>query len=154
MKNKSNKSAEEILKSKPSQKQGLDDYYGFQTVLNAMQDFANQSPSKGISEEKLRKLFDELINAGRDMERRDRLQQSYLSEDFYFIDIKRRYLQSLPIKESVQEDKKEFGITCFNCEHHKGNTNHEPCIDCDDNFSNFKKIILKHQTNEQTRIDR
>jgi len=44
----------------------------------------------------LRELFNELINAGRDMERRDRLQQPYISEEMYFVDIKRRYLNTSP----------------------------------------------------------
>ena len=44
-----------------------------------------------FSDEKFRELFNELINAGRDMQTRDNLGNSYMSEDMYFKDVKARY---------------------------------------------------------------
>mgnify|MGYP000126711638 CR=1 FL=1 len=44
-----------------------------------------------LSETDFKLLFKELINAGRDMESRDRLDLYYLSEEEYFKNILRRY---------------------------------------------------------------
>jgi len=44
-----------------------------------------------FSDEKFRELFNELINAGRDMQIRDNLGNSYMSEEMYFKDVKARY---------------------------------------------------------------
>ena len=44
-----------------------------------------------FTDEKFRELFNELINAGRDMQTRDNLGNSYMSEDMYFKDVKARY---------------------------------------------------------------
>ena len=44
-----------------------------------------------FTDEKFRELFNELINAGRDMQIRDNLGNSYMSEDMYFKDVKARY---------------------------------------------------------------
>ena len=44
-----------------------------------------------FSDEKFRELFNEPINAGRDMQIRDNLGNSYMSEEMYFKDVKARY---------------------------------------------------------------
>ena len=59
----------------------------------------NENPalSKGavmLSLPLFRQLFDELLNAGRDMRDRDRLGLYYLPEDEYFENVVKRYLNN------------------------------------------------------------
>ena len=44
-----------------------------------------------FTDEKFRELFNELIRAGRYMQTRDNLGNSYMSEEMYFNDVKDRY---------------------------------------------------------------
>ena len=44
-----------------------------------------------FTDKKFRELFNELISAGRDMQTRDNLGNSYMSEEMYFNDVKNRY---------------------------------------------------------------
>jgi hypothetical protein len=60
-------------------------------VISLYEEFIGDNKFK-ISDEKFRELFNELINAGRDMQIRDNLGNSYISEDMYYKDIKKRYL--------------------------------------------------------------
>ena len=50
-----------------------------------------QNVRLSFSDEKFRELFNELINAGRDMQIRDKLGNIYMCEDMYFKDVKARY---------------------------------------------------------------
>ena len=56
------------------------------------------TPKKNVSKvvlslnyEKAKELFNELINAGRDMERRDNLNQPYINEKEYLQNVINRY---------------------------------------------------------------
>jgi hypothetical protein len=50
-----------------------------------------------------RKLFDELIYAGRDMQDRNRLGNSYMPIEMYYEDVCERYLQPIPSPEKVSD---------------------------------------------------
>jgi hypothetical protein len=50
------KSAEEVLKTFPSVKIGLDDFYGYITTTRAMREYHNQFPSAKVSDEEIEKI--------------------------------------------------------------------------------------------------
>ena len=83
-------------------KNGLDDAEAGSEERQPMQDEVDYSleavKNLGIADvrlsftdEKFRELFNELVSAGRDMQIRDNLGNSYMSEDMYFKDVKARY---------------------------------------------------------------
>jgi len=59
--------------------------------LNEQKNPALQQGAVMLSLPLFRKLFDELLNAGRDMRDRDRLGLYYLPEDEYFENVVKRY---------------------------------------------------------------
>jgi len=48
--------AEKVLNTKPFTKDGLDNYYGYQTVINAMLDFHAQQSKRDITDEEIETL--------------------------------------------------------------------------------------------------
>jgi len=50
-------------------------------------------------------------------------------------------------EEYAEQSKEPIEVkNCFTCEHHKANNSYEPCVNCDDDFSNHEsevKPILK-----------
>lgn len=77
-------------------------------VIKCVENLASQfkSPIEQLTE--FRKLFDELINAGRDMADRDKLGLYYLHEDEYFDVVKKKYLKSELLTEQGKETAIEF----------------------------------------------
>jgi hypothetical protein len=62
-----------------------------------------------LTEPQFRKLYNDLINAGRDMEQRDALNLYYLPEEAHFDSIKTQF--SLPLESKEEEKKPLSNIT-------------------------------------------
>ena len=52
-----------------------------------------------ITDRQLKNLFDELINAGRDMEQRDRLGNHYMPKEEYYQIVRARFFSEPPTKD-------------------------------------------------------
>jgi hypothetical protein len=74
-----------------------------------------------------RKLFDELIYAGRDMQDRNRLGNSYMPIEMYYEDVCERYLQPIPSPEKVSDLSDEEMVIYFN-NHSNGIISNPPTL--------------------------